>query len=240
MEWRDSGLVIGAKRHGETSVILELMTAEHGRVHGFVRGGRSRRMQPALQAGNEVALVWRARLDEHMGALTVEATLMRTAELLASEAALQGVTALCHLLRHLPEREPHPALYAAAILICGHLRQPALACALMARFELALLQDLGFGLDLTACAATGATQDLAYVSPKSGRAVSAAAGAPYHDRLLPLPAFLLDGWAGEAPAPADVAAAARLTGYFLARDLFEPRGQAMPLARERFLRLAGV
>ena len=236
MQWRDEGLVIGVRRHGETSVIAELMTAARGRHLGLVRGGRSRRMQPVLQPGNGVEAVWRARIDEHLGAMTVEATCNRAAVLMGSEAALHGLSWLGQLLRLLPEREPHPALYETALLICDHLAEPLIAPALMVRFELALLRELGFGLDLSRCAATGATHELIYVSPKSGRAVCREAGAPWREKLLPLPEFLHDGARGEVLA-ADVLAGFRLTAHFLARDLFGPRGGGMPQARTDYLRV---
>ena len=239
MEWRDEGLVIGARRHGESSVILEVMTAAHGRHLGLVRGGRSRRMQPVLQAGNGVEAVWRARIDEHLGMMTVEATRNRAARLMQSQVALHGLSWLGQLLHLLPEREPHPRLYETAVLVCDHLDEPAIAPALMVRFELALLQELGFGLDLSECAATGATQELVYVSPKSGRAVCRAAGLPWHGKLLALPGFLQEGARGEV-ADADLADGFRLTGYFLARDLFGPRGGEVPQARADFVRLAAV
>ncbi len=234
MEWRDEGLVIGVRRHGESSVILEALTRAHGRHLGLVRGGRSRRMAPVLQPGNSVDLVWRARLEEHLGAYAVEPTRSRAALALADPCALAGLNWLTALLRLTPEREPHPALYEAASVVADHLGAPAAARALMARLELELLGELGFGLDLGSCAATGATDDLCYVSPKSGRAVSRAAGAPWAARLLALPAFLKD-----ASAPPDESALAdgfALTGYFLERDVFAPRGLALPEARARFAR----
>jgi DNA repair protein RecO (recombination protein O) len=235
MEWHDEGLIIGLKKYGETSVILEVMTRGHGRHAGLVKGGRSKRMQPLLQPGNEVLLVWRARLEDHLGFYTVEPIKQRTARLMASAAALQGMNLLGVLLRLLAEREPHEALYAAACVIAEHLDEKEIAPILLVRFELAILAELGFGLDLEQCAATGAREDLVYVSPKSGRAVSAAAGAPYHDRMLPLPDFLTAEAEGPVPSLDDVRAGFRLTEYFLRRDLFEPRGLALPDARSAFL-----
>ena len=231
MEWQDAAIILGLKKHGETSVILELMTAGHGRHLGVVRGGRSRRMQPVLQAGNSVAVVWRARIDEHIGSYAIEGTELRTDRLMASASALHGISLVAQLLRLLPERENHRALYDTALLIAGHIHEPRIAPALMVRFELALLQELGFGLDLSECAATGATQELVYVSPRSGRAVCRAAGEPWKDKLLPLPGFLRDGEVFAEPAPADIAAGFRLTGFFLERDVFGPRGLPLPEAR---------
>jgi DNA repair protein RecO (recombination protein O) len=232
MEWHDDGLIIGLKKYGETSVILEAMTPAHGRHLGLVRGGRSKRWQPLLQPGNSVTLVWRARLDEHLGLYAVEVTKPRAANLMASALALHGLNHLAALLRLLAERDPHPALYETALLIADRLGDAPTAAALV-RFELAILAELGFGLDLTSCAATGVREDLIYVSPKSGRAVSRASGAPYHDRLLALPAFLGDERV-EAGSDA-LSEAFRLTGYFLERDVFQPRGLPMPQARQAYL-----
>jgi DNA repair protein RecO (recombination protein O) len=238
MEWRDEGIVIGVRRHGETSTILEAMTRAHGRHLGLVRSGRSARLQGALQPGNSLGLVWRARLDEHLGAYAVEPLAMRAGRLIASGVALTGVVYLGALLRLLPERDPHESLFQALELIADHLDEAALAPALVARFEAQVLAECGFALDLERCAATGARDELIYVSPKSGRAVSASAGAPWRERLLPLPAFLRPGGAAPAPAAAEIADAFRLTGHFLERDLFAPRGLALPDARRAFLAAA--
>jgi DNA repair protein RecO (recombination protein O) len=235
MEWRDEGIVIGVRRHGETSTILEAMTRGHGRHLGLVRGGRSARMRGALQPGNSLGLVWRARLDEHLGAYAIEPLALRAGRLIESGLALSGIVYLGSLLRLLPERDPHESLFEALELIADRLDDAALAPALVARFEAQVLAECGFALDLERCAATGARDDLIYVSPKSGRAVSAAAGAPYRERLLPLPGFLRPGAGASAPRPAEIADAFRLTGFFLLRDLFAPRGQPLPDARRAFL-----
>ncbi|NNM71881.1 DNA repair protein RecO [Enterovirga aerilata] len=235
MQWSDQGIVLGARAHGESSVILELMTREHGRHLGLVHGGRSRRMAPVLQPGNGVAVTWRARLDEHIGHFAVEADTLRSARLLGSPMALYGIGTLALHLRLLPERDPHPGLYAAALFLLDHLDEAALAPALFIRFELMLLAELGYGLDLSTCAATGRTEDLVYVSPRSGRAVSREAGAPYRDRLLPLPGFLR----GEAELPhpdeAEIAAGFRLTGFFLESHVWGPQGRTAPDERARFV-----
>ncbi len=240
MQWSDEGIVLGARSHGESSVILELMTREHGRHIGLVHGGRSRRMAPVLQAGNSVAATWRARLDEHIGHYAVEPDTLRSARLIASPMAIYGVGALALHLRLLPERDPHPGLYAAAIFLLDHLDEASLAPALFIRFELMLLAELGYGLDLSGCAATGQPDDLHYVSPKSGRAVSREAGAPYHDRLLPLPGFLR----GEADLPhpdeTEIAAGFRLTGFFLESYVWAPQGRSAPDERARFVAQAAV
>ena len=235
MEWTDTALVIGVRRHGETSVILEAMTRDHGRHLGLVRGGRSRSMQPVLQSGNSVDIVWRARLDEHLGMFAVEPVKARAGRLMATASALHGLNHLCGLLHLLAERDPHLNLYDMALAIADHLDEPRLAPDLLVRFELAMLAALGVGLDLERCALSGATSDLTFVSPKSGRAVARTEAAPWQDRLLPLPAFLAASPGVDHPAVADIIAAFRLTGHFLEREIFEPRGTPLPAARERFL-----
>jgi DNA repair protein RecO (recombination protein O) len=234
MNWQDEGLVIGARRHGETSVILELMTKAHGRHLGLVRGGVGRALVGVLQPGNQVEATWRARLENHLGAYTVEPLRARAARLIDHAYALHGVTHLCALLRLLPERDPQGDLFDMAEVIADQLDSLRLAPELMARFELALLAALGFGLDLDRCALTDSRDNLCYVSPKSGRAVSKEAGEPWRERLLPYPAFLRE--ANFAPQSADdIAAAFRLTGHFLARDVLSPRGVAMPQARALYI-----
>ncbi|HMM64677.1 MAG TPA: DNA repair protein RecO, partial [Mesorhizobium sp.] len=223
MEWRDEGIILGTRRHGETSAILEVMTRAHGRHLGLVRGGRSRRLQPVLQPGNRVDLVWRARLDEHLGTFQAEALEMNAARLMDSAVAVYGLQVLAAHLRLLPERDAHAVLYETLCLMIAHLDDAGAAGELVARFELLVLDELGFGLDLSECAATGGRADLVYVSPKSGRAVSREAGAPWHDRMLPLPTFLQRGAALRADAAA-VEDAFRLTGFFFERHVYEPRG----------------
>jgi DNA repair protein RecO (recombination protein O) len=238
MHWSDEGIVLGARKHGETGVILELMTREHGRHLGLVHGGRSKRLQAVLQPGNTVEVTWRARLDEHLGTYQVEPGDLRAARFLGSPLALYGLSTLAALARCLPERDPHPALYETLTVLVGHLDDPDLAPALFVRFELAILAEFGFGLDLTSCAATGARDDLTYVSPKSGRAVSATAGEPYKDRLLPLPGFLIGRTTANRPTSREVREGFTLTDYFLRQHVFEPRGQAPPEERARFVALA--
>lgn len=236
MQWTDDGIVLGAKRHGETSAIAELMTREHGRHLGLVRGGFGSRLKPLLQVGNTVRAVWRARLDEHLGHFSVEPLIVRTAAVLRTSHAAFGATHMASLARLLPERDPHPEICAAMTTILDRIEDPATAGALMARFELQMLSELGFGLDLRSCASTGATDDLIYVSPKSGRAVSQSAGEPWRDKLLRLPAFLLEE--SEHPSVQDVADSFSLTGYFLTRYVLEPRGLTLSDARGHFLAAA--
>lgn len=237
MEWSDTALVIGGRRHGESSVILEVMTRNHGRHLGLVRGGHSRTLQPVLQPGNSIGVVWRARLEEHLGAFAVELHESRAARVMEQPLALYGLNHLSGLLHMLPERDPHAGLFEMAEAIANHLDVRARAPDLLVRFELALLAEFGFGLDLERCALSGVTADLAFVSPKSGRAVSREAAAPWRDRLLPLPAFLFLEAGQHVPEFDDLADAFRLTGHFLERELFAPRGQALPPARERLLAL---
>jgi DNA repair protein RecO (recombination protein O) len=240
MEWRDEALVIGVRRHGEASVVLELMTRAHGRHLGLVRGGSGRNLRSVLQPGNDVDALWRARLEQQLGVYTIEPLRGRAAALIDESHALHGVAFLGGLLRLLPERDPHAQVFEMARLIADVLIARDHAPALLARFEVALLQALGFGLDLSRCALTGESADLAYVSPRSGRAVSRAAGAPWRDRLLLYPEFLQDAAGAQKPDAAELAAAFRLTGHFLERDVFAPRGVPMPQSRELYLKAVAV
>jgi DNA repair protein RecO (recombination protein O) len=217
-------------------VIVEAMTPSRGRHMGIVRGGRSSRMRPLLQAGNSVSLTWRARLDEHLGSFAIEADVLRAARLMETPLALAGLQLVAAHLRLLPERDPHPSLYHSALVMLDHLDDPQKAALLMVRFELQLLDELGFGLDLTECAATGGATDLVYVSPKSGRAVSREAGQPWQAKLLRLPAFLMPQ-AGAVETSLDTQAVdgLSLSGHFLGRNVWEPRGMRPPDSRERFV-----
>src|SRR5690606_20338778 len=234
MEWRDEGIILGTRKHGESSAILEVMTRARGRHLGMVKGGRSRKMQPLLQPGNRVDLVWRARLDEHLGFFQVEPLELHAARLFDSACAVYGLQTLAAHLRLLPERDPHANLYDTLLVLLEHLEEPEVAGELVVRFELLLLEALGFGLDLARCAATGQVEDLAYVSPKSGRAVSREAGKPWADRMLPLPAFLQRGARLHAD-PTALEDAYRLTAFFLERHVYQPRGTVAPEARAGFL-----
>jgi|ERR1700722_10233213 DNA repair protein RecO (recombination protein O) len=233
MQWTDDGIVLGVKRHGETSVILELMTSEHGRHLGLVRGGAGKRLRGVLQPGNSLRATWGARLDEHLGLYTVEGTIARAARFLSAAHAVHGVTHLAALCRLLAERESHAGIYGELARILDQLDDPLVVAPLIARFELDFLAELGFGLDLSSCAATGTTADLIYVSPRSGRAVSRTAGEAYREKLLALPAFLHDE--AEPASTAALADAFALTGYFLDRHAFAPRGLALPEARTHFV-----
>jgi DNA repair protein RecO (recombination protein O) len=244
MEWTDDGIVLGVRRHGESSAIVELLTRAHGRHLGLVRGGAGSRMRPLLQPGNSVRAVWRARLDEHLGYYAIEGTRLRAATLLASSHAVYGVTHLGALARLLPERDPHENIYDMLERTLDDFEEAREAAVQLVKFELAMLAELGFGLDLENCAATGATSDLVYVSPKSGGAVSRSAGEPWRDRLLRLPPFLRqsqgqDQGGGDAAqngwSDRDLEDGFKLTGLFLLRNVLEPRGQGHSDAREGFI-----
>lgn len=235
MQWTDDGLILGVRRHGETSVVLELFTRAHGRHLGLVRGGRSRRLRPTLQPGNTVRATWRARLDDHLGAYAIEPIASRAGRLMERADALHGVAHLAGLLRLIAERDPHEALYETAEIVAEHLDDPNAAPALLVRLELAVLSELGFGLDLSSCAATGERDELIFVSPRSGRAVGREAGAPYAEKLFALPPFLIARGANAAPTREDVAAGFALTGFFLDSRVWEPRGIKPPDARAAYL-----
>ncbi|MGH6815107.1 MAG: DNA repair protein RecO [Hyphomicrobiaceae bacterium] len=232
LHWSDEALILSVRPHGETAAVVDLLTRKHGRYGGLVYGGRSRRLRPVLQIGNRVDAAWQARLADHLGTVAVELRRGYAAEAMEDPRALAGLTALCTLAGLLPERDPHRNVFEIALVVFDHLDAAAVWPALYVRWEAALLSELGFGLDLASCAATGSAENLIYVSPKSGRAVSAEAGAPYADRLLQLPRFLT----GETPSavtPADIEAGFALTGYFLSKRVFDPLGLAMPEARSR-------
>src|SRR4051794_18152253 len=234
MDWTDEGIVLGVRRHGETSAILEVMTREHGRHLGLVRGGAGPRMRPVLQPGTVVRVPWPARLDEHLGHYVVEGLRLRAGEFMIAAHAAYGVTHLAALCRLLPERDPHEQVHDTLAEILEHLVDRQLAAALIARFELQMLTEFGFGLDLDQCAATGATADLIYVSPKSGRAVSRSAGEPWQDRMLRLPRFLREDFE-DGPAADELSDAFALTGFFLERHVLERRGLPMHDARASFI-----
>jgi DNA repair protein RecO (recombination protein O) len=233
MDWQDDAIALGVRRYGESSVILEVLTRNHGRHLGLVRGGSSRRQKPSLLAGNSLSVSWRARLSEHLGGFAAELVRSRAGEILERRDALLGLNALAEMAHSvLPEREPHESVYAAAEVLLDAI---AIADfehwgALYVRWEVGLLEALGFGLDLSRCAVTGGADDLRYVSPKTGRAVSGKAGASYGPRLFELPGFLL----GSQNAPSgisDVCAGLRLTGHFLLQRALLPHNAQMPLAR---------
>jgi len=231
MQWRDEGFVIAVRRHGEASLIVELLTREHGRHAGFVRGGQSPKVRAVLQPGNEVAAVWRGRLAEHLGTIGCELVRANVARLLDDPDRLAALSAAAALIAAaLPEREPHPDVFVSFARLLEALDSGIEWPAHYVGWERNLLAALGFGLDLNRCAVTGATTDLAYVSPRTGRAVSRAAGLPYHHKLLLLPDFL---WRGGSADHAQIALGMTLTGDFLARHVFAPQGRSLPAARLR-------
>ena len=234
MEWREQGILLAARRHGEASMIIEVMTQAHGRHAGVVRGGASRKMAPLLQPGAQLDLTWRARLEEHLGSFRFEPVKSRAGAILDDANALAGLGAVCALLVFaLPEREPHPPLYRRTIAMLDLLGTSEAWPVAYLKWELALLEELGFGLDLSACAVTGTPEDLTYVSPRSGRAVSAEAAGEWADRLLPLPPELLGAGTGDA---ANVRDGLRTTGFFLTHRLAASLGnRPLPEARARLV-----
>ena len=238
MEWTDEAIVLGVRKHGETTVIAELMTRDRGRHLGLVQGGRSRTMRPVLQPGNSVRVTWRARLDEHLGQFRIEPEKLRAAELMESAHGIYALQTLASHLRLLPERDSHVALYDTLAIVLDNLQAPDIAAELVVRFEMAMLDELGFGLDLAACAATGTRQNLVYVSPRTGRAVSHEAGQPWADRMLMLPFFLLERDLAriESASLEDVEAGFALTQHFFWRNIHGPRGIEIPPERESLLK----
>lgn len=244
MEWRDQGIVLSSRRHGESAAIVTLLTRGHGRHAGLARGGMGRRLRGVYQSGNRVSATWRARLEEHLGSFVCELVTSHAALLLDQPARLAGLSSACALLETaLPEREPHEDIYQDFLTLLAGLEGEGWAAAYV-QWEMSLLADLGFGLDLSACATTGATQGLAFVSPKTGRAVAAAAGKPYRDKLLALPEFLTRPAPHPgAPPPSfrDVEQGLALTGFFLRCHVFAPHHRTEPPARIRFVdRLRGM
>ena len=233
IDWRDDGTILTLRRHGETDAIVDVFTLDHGRHAGVVKGGGGRRLAPVLQPGQDVALRWQARLDDHLGTFTVEPVRSR-AHLLADRDALAALTAVTALLSlSLPDREPHPALFQRSRAVLDLLDQPELWPLAYLQWEVALLAEMGFALDLTRCAVTGATADLAHVSPRTGRAVSRAGAGDWADRLLPLPPVLRGE--GSATSP-DIAEALGVTGYFLTHRLLAGAGdRPLPPARARLV-----
>ena len=230
MEWDDDAFVLSARVHGETGAIVDLLTAEHGRHAAHVAGGASRRMKPFLQAGARVIVHYRSRLSEQLGSASLEPVGEGPSSLFDDPLALMGLSAAAAVAAGaLPEREPHPGAFLGLEAFIAALAAVRDWPAVYVRFEAGLLQDLGFGLDLTRCAATGALDDLIYVSPRTGRAVSASAGEPYKDKLLPLPPFMLGAQAGLGAG--DIDAGLNLTGHFLEQFVFGPLNRPLPPAR---------
>jgi len=234
MDWREDGALLAVRRHGESAAIIEVFTETHGRHAGVVRGGAGRRLGPVLQPGAQLDLTWRARLAEQLGTFTVEPIRGRAGALMGNPLALAGLSSVCALLAHaLPERAAYPALYRDSVTLLDLIPATSAWPLAYLRWEVSLLATMGFALDLTRCAATGARDGLAYVSPRTGRAVSAAGARGYEDKLLPLPPCLLG--VGDAPN-AEIAEALQVTGHFLHREIGPQRpGQPFPPARQRLV-----
>lgn len=234
MDWRDQGILLTVRRHGESSALIEVFTEHHGRHSGLVRGGASRRMAPMLQPGAQLDLAWSARLEDHLGTFKAEPLRSRAAAALSGRLALAGLNAVCALLAFaLPDREPHPGLYRRSEALLDLLDNDDLWPLAYLRWEMALLEELGYGLDLSACAVTGATEGLSYVSPKTGRAVSKDGAGEWADRLLQLPPVMLGQGAAE---DIEVLTGLRTTGFFIESKLAPALGnRPVPEARGRFL-----
>jgi DNA repair protein RecO (recombination protein O) len=229
MDFTSEAIVLQARKHGETSAILDTFTREIGRHNGLVRGGVGRRMRPLLQAGNVIEVEWRGRLEEHLGYYTVEIVDALAGTFMEDRLSLAALNAVASLLNEmLPEKQPLPELYDVTKIVLERLDDPDIWPALYVRWESVLLQALGYGLDLSSCAATGSKDDLTHVSPRSGRAVCAEAAEPYADKLFKLPPFMR----GEPVAtPQDVADGLRLTGHFLETRVQWERNRTLPEAR---------
>ncbi len=237
MEWQDDGIVLSAQRFGEHDAIVEAMTPSHGRARGFVKAGMSRRSKASLQPGNTLRLVWRSRLEHNLGRFQLELVHSPLGSIISDGRRMAALAAVCAVVSStMPERERHLSVFNALSGFVAMLEAEdggaGLWAAALARIELGILSELGYGLDLETCVATGSTKELVYVSPKSGRAVSAAAGEPYKDRLLPLPFFLVSG-SGQLPDCEGALAGLRLTGYFLEQNVWVVAGKGQPDARER-------
>ena len=233
IEWREEGMVLSVRRHGENDAILEALTHDHGRHAGVVRGGGGRRLAPLMQPGAQLSFTWRARIADHLGHFAVEPVRSRAA-VLSDGLALAGLSSMTSLLSFaLPERAAQPGLYEAPLTVADLMEADSLWPLAYLRWEMGLLDRLGFGLDLTRCAISGTRDDLAYVSPKSGRAVARDAAGEWADRLLPLPLCMM----GQGPATIpEIVQGLRITGHFLENRLAPSLGdRPLPVARERLV-----
>ena len=230
MDFQEEAFVLSARAHGDTGAVVDLLTQGHGRRSAYVAGGASRKMRPFLQPGARVVADYRARTSDHLGAARLEPMGEGPSALFDDALALTGLAAAAAVAQGaLPEREPHPGVFLAFEALMAAFALPSVWPAIFVRFEAGLLDDLGFGLDLTRCAATGGVDDLIYVSPRTGRAVSRQAGAPYADKMLTLPPFMLGAQAGLVEG--DVEAGFDLTGHFLEQFVFHALNKPLPPAR---------
>lgn len=238
MEWREDGIVLAVRRHGESAAIIEVLTEAHGRHAGIVRGGAGRRIAPLLQPGAELDLTWRARLEEHLGSFTVEPRRARAAALMGNRLTLAGLNAMVALLTFtLPEREAHPKIYHQTRAVLDMMEDGPFWTLAYLQWELSLLQELGFGLDLSSCAVTGVHENLIYISPKSGRAVSEASAGEWAERLLPCSPALAGDWDGSTE---QLLSGLKVTGHFMSSQLAPTLGNnPIPDARARLIELIG-
>jgi DNA repair protein RecO (recombination protein O) len=240
MEWQAPAIVLSARPHGEAGAVVSVLTEAHGRHAGLARGGASRAQVSLWQPGNLLEARWVGRLPEQLGSLSAELVHPSAALALDDPWALALLSAACAMAEStLPERVAHPVAFHGLVSLLGRLGGGAMPLLPdYVRWEVALLEEMGWGLNLTECALTGATEDLAWVSPRTGRAVSAAAAGPWRDRLLPLPRFLLAedrAGANDPSGPADWLAGLRLTGHFLHREAGRDQLRALPPARQMLM-----
>jgi DNA repair protein RecO (recombination protein O) len=236
MEWTDDAFVLDARRHGESASIVTLLTPGYGRHAGLVYGGSGNgKARGVYQPGNRLRVTWRGRLAEQLGHYTSELMVPHAATLLDDPLRLAGLQSACAIAEAaLPEREPHPAVFAGfeALLLA---MQSEYWATIYVKLEVGLLQELGFGLDLVSCALTGTPDDLAFVSPRTGRAVCRVAAEPYAGKLLKLPGFLVPGGALQEATRQDVIDGLVLTAHFLERHVLAPHNKPLPAARTRFV-----
>jgi DNA repair protein RecO (recombination protein O) len=236
MEWREEGLLLARRRHGENAAIIEVFTESHGRHAGIVRGGAGRKLAPVLQPGTQVDVSWRARLEDHLGVFTVEPVASRAATLMGDRKTLAGLNALTSLLSFvLPEREAHAALYHRSLAVLDMMQESPFWPLAYVRWELYLLEELGFGLDLGRCAVTDRSDNLIFVSPKSGRAVSRVGAGEWADKMLPLSPALIGEGEG---TPGEIRDALTVTGHFLQNWVAASLGnKPLPESRARLVGL---
>ena len=235
MEWSSDGIIISSRRQGESSAIVEVFTPDHGRYFGLVRGGSGRRMRPLLQVGNHVFVVWKARLSEHLGTFIVELKMAYAAFVMDDALMLTILSTACSLIRCLPERHAHPRIYALIMMLLDKIEDYKICSILFIRYELALLEEMGYGLDLSCCVVNGSKHQLTHISPKSGRAVSAEVAEPYLDKLYPIPAFFIDSHASVTQN--DIFHGFAVTGHFLKKWIYYPVNQSIPESRDRMLKM---